>query len=364
MTIIHFSLLGPFEAQVGTAERKPLGDALAAKILAFLAFHGRFCTRAEIIAACWGTEKVAGKAKLDDEAYQKQIYKARELFTDVLALPWRDYFHSQPNGAQLNDGTFTTDIIGFNALLSVGAATEQSAAVRLDALQRADKYRRGVFLDGMQSEWIVSQAGGARKEYGEKIQAMHREISKLQTVIDGDHPNVVSFCDGFYQALPHFRKAVGEARHEITLYGMDLRVTIPVIYDLLQERLQAGVRVRFLLLNPDGRWPKVLAHVIGDEETGLRDECRASLRKLTALSKQLGETPLLEIAMFDGPIFGRMYGTDINHSGGKLFYFPYVDGAVPTRLPGYIWPHRQEGPYQFYAAGLRQSWDTLRTLSV
>ncbi len=356
MTGIHFSLLGPFEAHIGATERIPLGDAMAAKILAFLAFHGRFCTKDEIIAGCWGANKIEDEDKLDDGAYQKQIYKLREVFTDVLALSWRDYFHAQPNGAELIDGTFTTDIVRLDTLLSIGMTTEQPATARLEALQRADSLRRGVFLDGMHSEWVVSQVGGARKAYGEKVQAMNREIAKLQAAIDADRQNPISFCDDFYQALPHLCKAIEEACHEITFYGMDLRVTIPVIYDLLQDRLKAGVKVRFLLLNPDGRWPKDLAAVIGDEESTLRDECRTSLRKLTALSKQLAETSLLEVATFDSPILGRMFGTDINYSGGKVFYSPYMSGAVPTRLPSYIWPHRQEGPYQFYAAALRQSW--------
>jgi len=363
MTVIHFSLLGSFEAQVGKAERKPLGDALAAKILAFLAFHQRFCTKDEIIAGCWGAEKVAGKDRLDDEAYQKQIYKLRDLFTEVLALPWRDYFHSQPNGAQLLDETFSTDVVSFDALLDAGMADGKSAGLRLEALQRADRLRRGIFLDGMHCEWIVSQAGGARKAYGAKIQAMHREIDQLQKAIDADGPNVVPYCDSYYDALLILRKAIAEATHEITFYGIDLRVTIPVVYDLLEERLKACVKIRFLLLNPDGRWPKELAPVIGDDEPTLRDECRSSLQRLTALSKQLREPSLLEVATFDEPVFARMIGTDLNHSGGQLFYFPYMNGVVPTALPGYIWPHRQDGPFQFYAGELRALWDTARTVT-
>jgi len=361
--IVNFYLLGPFEAQVGNGEKRPLGDALAAKILAFLAFHNRFCTKDEIIVGCWGTHKLEGSEQLDDEAYQKQIYKLREVFKDILGVPWQDYFHAQPNGAQLLDETFKTDVVSFDTLLDTGMSDGKPAASRLNSLQRADRLSRAIFLDGMHCEWIVSQTGGARKAYGAKIQAMHREIDQLQRAIDADGPYGVPYCDGYFHALHLLRKAIEEATHDITFYGIDLRVTIPVVYDLLEGRLRAGVKIRFLLLNPDGQWPKELAPAIGDNEATLRHECRTSLQRLTALSTQLGETSLLDIATFDNPVFARMIGTDLNHSAGQLFYFPYMNGIIPTRLPGYIWPHRQDGPFQFYAGELQGLWDKRQRFS-
>jgi hypothetical protein len=383
--IVNFHLLGPFEAQVGTANRESLGDSKAAQIVAFLAFRNRFCTKDEIIAACWGANRLEDGENerdplpsqpsrssslplppLNDDAYQKQIYKARDIFTDVLKLPWQDYFHSQSNGAQLKDGTFSTDVIRFDELFRIGTDDGQSAAVRLESLQKADRLRRGYLLDGMHSEWIVSQENGARKDYASKVQTMHRNIQQLQAASDlSGGTNRVPFCDGFYEAIPILRKAISEASREIIFYGIDLRVTIPVILDLLQERLQAGVRVKVLLLDPNAGWSTSLAPAISDSVETLREECRVSLRRLEALSKRRGiEAGLLEVSTFDGLCPGRLFGVDPDHSGGQLFYFPYMNGVAPTRLPGYIWPHRQDGPYTFYASELRRFWSNASNTSV
>lgn len=358
MTIIHFYLLGSFEAQVGTAAgRKPLGNALAAQILAFLAYQNRFCSRNEIVKACWGAAEAAG---VNDEAYKRQIYKARDIFPEVLGVPSQDYFHFQSGGAELKDGTFITDLMQFNRLLKTAADQSQSDVIRLNAYRQADKLRRGYLLDGMGCEWIVSQSGGARKTLTERVKAMQVDFESLQASNDAGGPNRVQYCNGFYDAIPALRKAVGSASREIVLYGINFHVTIPMINDLLFDRLHNGVKVKFLLVDPESERIKELAAIVNEDEQVLRDECALSLRKIDTLSKLLnkaGQSSQIEVSTFDGMAPSCMYAIDHDTAAGQLFYFPYMNGVTPTRLPGYLWSRRPDTPYNFYTSELKRMWN-------
>ena len=310
-----FYLLGAFEVETGGV-RSPIGDTLAAKMLAYLAFRNRFCSHDEIAFAVWGKPKevkggkpgVSSKGKVDDDAYQRQVSNLRALLTD-LGLPPQDYVLIQPNGLQLHDGAFTTDVSRFDECLRLGLNVSLTADVRLEALQEAERLRRGYFLDGMHCEWIIAQDRGARADYAAKFQAIRQEIDALRRAQDrAQSGGRVPFHDGFYQALPTLRQSIGDASQEIIFYGIDFRVTIPVILDLLQDKLRAGVHVKFLMLDCEAMAMAGLAAMIDDSETTLRNECRVALHRLETLAKQFGG--LVEIATYDGFIPGRMYGID------------------------------------------------------
>lgn len=354
---LRFLLLGPFACEWDFSGRKLIGDSLAAKIVAYLAYQNRFCSHTEIIQNCWTMNVLTKRDTVDEDAYRKQIYFVHKLFNEEIGLPWKEFFFSEPNGAQLREGTFTTDVVAFDTLLAANLDIAQPESSRLATLQRAERLSRGYLLDGMNCSWITSKAGGARREYSDKMEQVRHEVRSLKAAEDAVIGQRVYYYKGFHDAIPALRQAIAEAAHEIVFHGMDLRLTIPVLIDLLYDRLRAGVRITFHLLDPEGHWTKDLAYMIGDGEQELREECSVSLRRLASLSKQLsnnGVMPGLEVSLYDGMIPARTYAIDPEHAGGRLFYFPYAVGTLPTQLPCYVWPHRENGPFTFYAANLRK----------
>jgi len=377
---IDFYLWGTFEAQVGTADKVPLGDVLAAKILAYLAFQDRFCTREEIIKAVWGPEGLEGKDRVDEEAFQKQLQFVKTLFKTKLNLSWEAYFLPQRNGARLKEGSFTTDVIRLNDLLAVGLNQQLPEASRLLALHKAAVLRRDYLVDGMECHWITDHEIGARGEYTAKFRNIQQQITQLESSLASGGPaqEVVPYYNGLYDLLPELRRAVAGAKREIIFYGLNFHVTIPVISDLLANCLRAGVTVRFLLLDPHGNTIPDMAPATRSDEHTLRGDGIVSLRRLMALRNEVRDEgaagdnggsnfePPLEVSVFDNLLFGRMYAIDPDRDNGQLFYFPYQYGCNPSRLPGYVWDHKPTGPFTTYANELRRlcgGRSTMRTIS-
>ena len=358
--MVTFRLLGSFEIQIGESASLPLGDTLAAKILAYLAFERRYCTRDEIVAACWGAEKVTGKSRLEDEAYQKQVSLLRNMMSG-LGLPPASHLNAEPGGLELREGTFTTDVMRFDELVETTGSVEE----RLAGLLEAEGMRRGYFLDGMHCPWIVADGNGARRRYAAKFQQIRKTIEELQS---GGRPNgsalpLVSYCDGLYDAIPHLRAMIAGATREIILCGFSLHLTVHVLYDLLQERLSSGVAITVMMLDPNGRWIKgVILHTGNDEETQ-KQEGLLALRRLVSLREHAAlqlatdaaasNVGILNILMFDTIVSGRFCAVDLSAETGRLFYFPYLRSTVPSLIPGYVWTPRQEGPFPSYVSELR-----------
>ena len=362
--MIKFLLLGAFECEVGSADRKPLGDALAAKILAFLAYQARFCGRDEIVAACWGSAKVSGRGKLDDEAYKKQIMNIRAIFTDRLRLSSDEYFFSQSNGAELREGTFTTDLIEFNELFATGQNAALPKNEREAALQQAQGLRRGYFLDRIDCEFVVTQDGGARKDWAARFQDVRREIELLRQSDEVTGSGKITYYASLYDLLPTMRKVIATASHEIILYGLNFHATVPYAFDSLLGRLRSRVSVKVLMLDPNGNWRDAMAETTDNDALTLQVEGASSLRWLRELAARvLRETqaagapmPGLEVALFDDLIHGSIFAIDPDSDSGSLFYLPYMNGVSPARLPGYYWPNSPDSPHGSFVSELRRLW--------
>lgn len=79
--ILKFQLIGSFQLGVADNPLIPIADSMAARILALLAFEGRLCMRDEIVRRCWGEQRVAGRERLEDDAFPKQVSNVRAIFT-------------------------------------------------------------------------------------------------------------------------------------------------------------------------------------------------------------------------------------------------------------------------------------------
>lgn len=354
--IVSFFLLGSFEVQVGSSARQAVGDTIASKILAYLAFRNQFSSRDDIVRACWGPNKVTGRDKLEDEAYQRQISNLRSLLTSM-GVTWQDHLLAQPNGLQLREGTFTTDLMRFDELIRLAFDPELLEADRLKPMQEADSLRRGYLLDGMNCEWIVSEDGGARNIYSQRVQQLRRELLLLQTPRSGAGapPKSVIYFDGFYDVIPQLRAAIASAVDEIILFGISLHLTVSVIQDVLLERVRSGVPVRILLLDPDS--PRMLdyAKVTANDAVVLRQECELTIRRLAALAEQTSgmlAARAMEVMRVDTAIQGRLYAIDPKGEHGQVFYFPYLSGVTPVRVPGYFWQPNADIPYSTHLSQL------------
>lgn len=362
--MITFLLFGKFQICLSDGRTETIADTMAARILAFLAYQNRFCARNEIVAACWGAHRVSGRDRLEDEAYQKQISNLRGIFTERLGVPWQDYLLTQPNGAQLKDGAFTTDVMQFNGLLAAGYGRSNDLNDRQAKLLEADALRRGYFLDGMNCEWIISQDGGARTDYTARFKDLRQEIQQLGSSAEHQAAPHVPYYDSLYEAIPDLRKAISQAKREIVLCGISLNVTIPIIYDILLDRLGDGLTIKFLLLDPASQWLSHFAAITGSDTVTQKQEVILTLHRLSSLISKAPAPPasdtinqlLIDVSVFDGFLPGRIYAVDPQNEDGQLFYFPYLNATTPSRLPGFTWSQRQTGPFETYTHAIWQLW--------
>lgn len=354
-------MLGGFEVEVGDANRQTVSDTMAARILAYLAYRREFCSRDEIVRACWGPNKVSGRNRLEDEAYQRQVSNVRALLGSW-GVAWQECLLCQPNGLQLRDGAYTTDLLHFNDLLEIGLDPVAETADRLKALQEADGLRRGYLLDGMHCEWIVAQDGGARSDYSARVQRLRREMLQLQSppLAAGQTSKYIAYCDGFYEVIPQLRSALIGALEEIVLCGVSLHLTIPVVQDVLLERMRAGVSIRVLLLNPESPRLNDYAELMASDVLTLRQENALSLHRLGTLGKQIkgvasAGVGCLQVGLIERAIQGRVCAIDSNTDRGQVFYFPYLDGVSDVQLPGYVWQRIADGPFLAHVGTLSRA---------
>ena len=366
--MITFLLFGRFQIQMSDGRVETITDTMAARVLAFLAYHNRFCSRLEIIRGCWGPHKLEGKEKLEDDAYNRQISNLRTIFTKTLGVDWEDYILIQPNGLQLRTETFTTDLSRLNDLLAVGLDVQRPAAERLARLRETYTLRRGYLLDGMHCDWVVSYDGGARVLVESRWDEIKRTIATLdeqpQNTSGGVAPTAC--YTGVDEWLPVLRDMIANATEEIILYGINFHIAIPTMRAILLDRLRAGVSVKILLLDPQGPWLSHMAQAIGNDEQELQSQGMASLNGLHGIRKKWdaekstldadAASGTFEFRTFDSIIHGRIYAIDPAHDTGKLLLCPYVFGVSPSQLPCYLWQYSIQAPYNTYIRELRRLW--------
>ncbi|HEU4688405.1 MAG TPA: DUF5919 domain-containing protein [Vicinamibacterales bacterium] len=162
---------------------------------------------------------------------------------------------------------------------------------------------------------------------------------------------------------------IGRATQEIWLFGTNFHISTVDRRPALLEKLQSGVHVRYLILNPAVPNLDVVAADFGQSVDELRQECLKGLRNVLELKQQWEavrsrsrKPGQLEIKLYDRTPSARMYVFDPRVPSGHSIYVPYMHGFNSPNLPGYLFENTQNGVAQAYFGGLLKLWSVSKPI--
>jgi hypothetical protein len=158
--------------------------------------------------------------------------------------------------------------------------------------------------------------------------------------------------------------AITGARSSILLMATNLSYTPVLNLVELQEKIAAGVDVRFLVLNPLSALVDVIAAEFLYPADLLRQENRLHLQTLVGLQAYALSCPgagTVSIRLFDAPPQMRAYVFD--GDDGMSFFVPYAPRSTTRPLPVY---HCRNGGTvaRRYTAGIERLWNGADTLTL
>ena len=160
-----------------------------------------------------------------------------------------------------------------------------------------------------------------------------------------------------------------QSQQEIWFVGVDFNISATQRRDLLLNRLENGVKIRYLILNPRTTHLGDLAKDFDQSEGSLRTELEKGLSNLLDLRRRWQEKSLaaahpgeLEIRMFDTFPHFRLYVFDPGRTRGRTYFIPYANTVTSTVLPGYLLENVDTGVFRAYFDAARKLWATSTTL--
>jgi len=162
---------------------------------------------------------------------------------------------------------------------------------------------------------------------------------------------------------------ISQSQQEIWFYGVDFNISATQRRDLLLNKLENGIKVRYLIFNPKSTHIADLAKDFDQPENALRSELEKGLNNLLDLRKHWTERAAssahpgeLDIRLFETPPHFRLYVFDPNRPRGSTYFIPYASVVSSTVLPGYLLENVDTGVYKAYFNSIRKSWTTATTL--
>ena len=156
-----------------------------------------------------------------------------------------------------------------------------------------------------------------------------------------------------------------KAKKEIWFAGVDFHVTSADRKQLILKKLREGVKVRFLVFNPDSPFLPRMATDFDQSAPQLESECHDSIEGLIRLRNEWLSDPAsqkypdaFEVHLFDEIPHARFYLVDPDDSKARSFFIPYMNHMNSPELPGYLLGNVQGGVMQEYLPGVRRLWST------
>jgi thiamine transporter ThiT len=169
------------------------------------------------------------------------------------------------------------------------------------------------------------------------------------------------------QAGPFFKRA----HHEIWFVGLDFHITAGDRKKLILQKLGEGVKVRFLVFNPDSPFLPNIAQDFDQSPQELSAECIKSIDSIVALRKEWLQQPAaqeypegLEVKLFEDVPHARFYIVDPDDTRARSFYIPYMNRENSPVLPGYLLNNIDGGVIQDYLPGIRKLWNSAQPVEL
>jgi hypothetical protein len=153
---------------------------------------------------------------------------------------------------------------------------------------------------------------------------------------------------------------IAASNDEIWFFGTNFHISAVDRRPLLLKRLMAGVKVRYLVVDPFVPNMAQIAKDFDQSRDELADECTKGLKEILELRQQwtknkgLGE---LDVRFFDTTPRARLYVFDPNRPSGRSMFVPYINRVNSPALPGYLLENSPTGVFGSYFSGIRTLWN-------
>lgn len=163
--------------------------------------------------------------------------------------------------------------------------------------------------------------------------------------------------------LPELKPRISSTTKELLLIGTHFYITAEECHDDLLDRLNHGVDIKVLILQPESPRLGLIAKDFGVESQNLLSECAAGIEDLNRLRKDWekaqaeSENPgTLEVRTFDLCPKMRMYAFDPGTAKGDAYVVPYGNMLNSPQTPGYLFRASKGSAAESYVAGFRKLW--------
>jgi hypothetical protein len=164
--------------------------------------------------------------------------------------------------------------------------------------------------------------------------------------------------------LPYIREAIAKASSEIWISGASFYLSVPDNEDLLIDRAKHGVKIHFLILDPNGSNLDAIAKTFGQSSDELRQECLTTVRALKRIREKLlpTEREQLEVRLFNESPRARFYFFDPANPNSNTFFVPHVNSINSPAVPGFLLANVPFGLARIYYASVKDFWESAQPL--
>jgi hypothetical protein len=169
--------------------------------------------------------------------------------------------------------------------------------------------------------------------------------------------------------LSEVDREIQSSKQEIWFFGTNFNISAGERRDSLLKQLASGLKIRFLIFDPQSAHLNDLAADFDQNPKELKAECDKGLESLLELQrrwdamKSRGPTPgELEIKIFNTHPHARLYVFDPQRSQGRTYFVPYVNELNSPESPGYLLENSQSGIFSSYYGGIRKLWTVSETV--
>jgi hypothetical protein len=157
-----------------------------------------------------------------------------------------------------------------------------------------------------------------------------------------------------------FVRLLGDTQREAWFIGTTFYISVDQFHDMLLERLQKGIDLHFLILNPDVENVRRVAGLLGVTEEELLPQCLAGIRTLRRLDEEARASKaagVLRVRLSREPLQLRMYLFDPRSERGFTYYIPQINGVNSQVLPGFLAANKGAPYPAAYFEGVARIWN-------
>jgi hypothetical protein len=156
---------------------------------------------------------------------------------------------------------------------------------------------------------------------------------------------------------------IERADQEIWFFAANFHISTFDRRQALLDRLQHGVHIRYLILDPFALNIDRIAEDFGSSPDTLKKECMDGIHNLIelkcqwdSLSKSCVHSGELEIKFFKTTPRARLYVFDPRKTSGHTLFVPYINNMNSQFLPAYLLENIQSGVFPAYFEGVQKIW--------